>query len=223
MDIDGLGERLIEQLVAVDLVRTPVDLYRLSADTLVALERMGTKSADNLLSSIRNSKQTSLSRFLYALGIREVGEATANALAGHFGGLGPLMDASEKTLQDVNDVGPVVAARVRAFFDEKHNRDVIQGLIDAGVTWAESEPSRQASSGPLAGKVFVLTGTLSGMTRDQAKDRILQAGGSVSGSVSKKTDYVVFGAKAGSKLTKAQKLGIETIDESTLEKLLSDQ
>jgi DNA ligase (NAD+) len=223
MDIDGLGAKLIEQLVALGRVKTPVDIYRLTADELVALERMGPKSTENLLSSIAKSKRTTLSRFLYALGVREVGEATARALASHYGSLSRLTAADETSLQAVGDIGPVVASRVRAFFDEKHNRDVIQGLIDAGVAWPESPPKNVAVSGPLTGKSFVLTGTLTGMTRDQAKERIQAAGGSVTGSVSQKTNYVVFGAKAGSKLSKAQKLGIETIDEQGLEKLLNDQ
>ncbi|HSD68832.1 MAG TPA: NAD-dependent DNA ligase LigA [Woeseiaceae bacterium] len=223
MDIDGLGSKLIEQLVAVDRVRTPADLYHLTVDELMTLERMGQKSAEKLLASIERSKQTTLSRFLYALGIREVGEATASALAGHFGNLSELMSASEESLQAVSDVGPVVASRVYAFFSEKHNRDVIQGLVKAGVTWAERASRAAVAAGPLSGKVFVLTGTLPGMTRDEAKDRIQAAGGKVSGSVSAKTDFVVFGDKAGSKLTKAQKLGVRTVDQQELEKLLADQ
>ncbi|MCI0517591.1 MAG: NAD-dependent DNA ligase LigA [Woeseiaceae bacterium] len=223
MDIDGLGSKLIEQLVAVDRVRTPADLYHLTVDELMTLERMGQKSAEKLLASIERSKQTTLSRFLYALGIREVGEATASALAGHFGNLSELMSASEESLQAVSDVGPVVASRVYAFFSEKHNRDVIQSLIKAGVIWAERASKAAVADGPLTGKVFVLTGTLPGMTRDEAKDRIQAAGGKVSGSVSAKTDFVVFGDKAGSKLTKAQKLGVRTIDQQELEKLLADQ
>jgi DNA ligase (NAD+) len=223
MDIDGLGAKLIEQLVALGRVKTPVDIYRLTADELVALERMGPKSTENLLSSIAKSKRTTLSRFLYALGVREVGEATARALASHYGSLSRLTAADEASLQAVGDIGPVVASRVRAFFDENHNRDVIQGLIDVGVAWPESPPKNVAVSGPLTGKSFVLTGVLTGMTRDQAKERIQAAGGSVTGSVSQKTSYLVFGAKAGSKLSKAQKLGIETIDEHGLEKLLNDQ
>jgi len=223
MDIEGLGAKLIEQLVAIGRVKTPADLYRLSLEELVNLERMGQKSAQNLLNSIENSKETTLSRFLYSLGIRDVGEATAGALANHYGRLEALMEADEEGLQAVNDVGPVVASKVRAFFDEKHNRDVIRELLKAGITWPESKPAQGATDGPVAGKIFVLTGTLSGMTRDQAKDRIQAAGGTVTGSVSQNTDYVVFGDKAGSKLTKAQKLGVVTIDESQLEKLLTDQ
>lgn len=223
MDIDGLGSKLIEQLVAVDRVRTPADLYQLTAEELMNLERMGQKSAEKLLMSIEKSKQTTLPRFLYALGIREVGEATASALAGHFGNLTDLMSASEESLQAVTDVGPVVASRVHAFFGEKHNRDVIQSLIRAGVTWTERSPGALAADGPLAGKIFVLTGTLPGMTRDEARDRIEAAGGKVSSSVSPKTDFLVLGDKAGSKLTKARKLGVRTIDQQELEKLLVDQ
>ncbi len=223
MDIDGLGGKLIEQLVAVDRVKTPADLYHLSVDELVTLERMGQKSAEKLLKSIERSKATTFSRFLYALGVREVGEATASALASHFGNLDALVAADEEALQAVSDVGPVVAARVHAFFEEKHNKAVIRGLIDAGVTWVERESQAPVADGPLTGKVFVLTGTLAGMTRDEAKDLIQAAGGKVTGSVSQKTDFVVFGDKAGSKLTKAQKLGVKTVDEEGLKKLLADQ
>jgi len=223
MDIDGLGGKLIDQLVAVDRVRTPADLYRLSVEGLLTLERMGQKSAEKLLRSIERSRQTTFSRFLFALGVRDVGEATASALASHFGNLDALMSANEETLQTVTDVGPVVASRVHAFFNEKHNRDVIQGLRDAGMTWTERESATVSANGPLDGKVFVLTGTLAGMTRDEAKDRIQAAGGKVTGSVSQKTDYVVFGDKAGSKLSKAQKLGVTLIDEDGLKKLLIDQ
>ncbi len=223
MDIDGLGGKLIDQLVAVDRVRTPADLYHLSVKELLTLERMGQKSAEKLLMSIERSKQTTFSRFLFALGIRDVGEATASALANHFGNLDALMSANEDALQSVTDVGPVVASRVHAFFNEKHNRDVIQGLIDAGVIWNESKSAKDSPDAPLKGKVFVLTGTLAGMTREDARDRIQAAGGKVTGTVSRKTDYVVFGDKAGSKLTKAQKLGVTLIDEDALQKMLIDQ
>jgi len=223
LDIDGLGSKLIEQLVGLGRIGTPVDLYCLQKEQLVELERMGEKSADNLLKSIEKSKKTTLSRFLYGLGIREVGEATASSLAAYYGKLGAIMDASEEDLQEVPDVGPVVAARIRHFFDEAHNRDVIKRLIASGVTWDESEPISKPTDGHLAGKIFVLTGTLSGVSRGEAKDRILAAGGKVTGSVSKKTDYVVAGNKAGSKLTKARNLGIAILNEVELEKLLSDQ
>lgn len=222
MDIDGLGSKLIEQLVAIDRIKTPADLYGIHEDELSAMERMGEKSAQNLITSIDKSKETTLSRFLYGLGIREVGEATAASLAAHFGGLEAIMSASDSDLLAVADVGPVVASRIRAFFDEEHNRDVIQRLRESGVRWIETEPVATASDGPLVGKTFVLTGTLSTMTRDEAKDRIQQLGGKVSGSVSKKTDFVIFGEKAGSKLAKAQQLGVETLDEAALEALLEN-
>jgi DNA ligase (NAD+) len=222
MDIDGLGSKVIEQLVAIDRVKTPADLYQLEAGELAAMERMGEKSADNLIAAIERSKETSLARFLYGLGIREVGEATAAGLASHFGGLSAIMAANDEDLLSVPDVGPIVASRIRAFFDESHNREVIQRLQDAGVHWTETDPVAPRSDGPLTGKTFVLTGTLSSMTRDEAKVRIRQLGGKVTGSVSKKTDFVVFGEKAGSKLTKAQQLGVETLDESQLADLLSN-
>ncbi|MGI9287180.1 MAG: NAD-dependent DNA ligase LigA, partial [Pseudomonadales bacterium] len=222
LDVEGFGSKLIEQLVALDRLKTAADIFTLTRDELIALERMGEKSADNLLASIEKSKATTLPRFLYALGIREVGEATAVSLASHYGKLDSVVAASEEELQEVPDVGPVVASRISTFFAEKHNKDVVSRLIKAGLVWQESEPSKTASDGALAGKVFVLTGTLSGMTRDEAKERILALGGKVTGSVSKKTDFVAFGDKAGSKLTKAQNLGIATIDETELEKMLNE-
>jgi DNA ligase (NAD+) len=223
LDIDGFGGKLVEQLVTIDRLKTPADIYNLMREELVSLERMGEKSADNLLAAIAASKYTSLPRFLFALGIREVGEATAAQLASHFGNLAAIMAADEEGLKAVPDVGPVVAARIRAFFDEEHNRDVISRLIEAGVTWPEGEPVKPASDGALVGKVFVLTGTLTNMTRNEAKDRIQAAGGKVTGSVSAKTDFVVAGDKAGSKLTKAQTLGVTVLNEVELEKMLTDQ
>jgi len=223
LDIDGLGGKLIEQLVSVDRIKTPADLFGLSRDELVEMERMGEKSADNLLKSIETSKQTTLPRFLYALGIREVGEATAGSLASHYGKLKAIMAADEAALQAVPDVGPVVAARIHQFFGENHNREVIDRLIESGVSWPESEPVTIPADGPLAGKTFVLTGTLIGMTRNEAKDKIQAAGGKVTGSVSKKTDFLLAGDKAGSKLTKAQNLEVTVINEVQLEKLLYDQ
>jgi DNA ligase (NAD+) len=223
LDIDGLGGKLIEQLVSVDRIKTPADLFGLSRDELVEMERMGEKSADNLLKSIETSKQTTLPRFLYALGIREVGEATAGSLASHYGKLKAIMAADEAALQAVPDVGPVVAARITHFFGENHNREVIDRLIESGVSWPESEPVTIPADGPLAGKTFVLTGTLIGMTRNEAKDKIQAAGGKVTGSVSKKTDFLLAGDKAGSKLTKAQNLEVTVINEVQLEKLLYDQ
>lgn len=220
MDIDGLGAKLIEQLVSVDRIKTPAGIFELEKDELASLERMGEKSAQNLIDAIENSKDTTLARFLYSLGIREVGEATAASLAAHFGGLDAIMAAAEEDLLSVADVGPVVASRIRAFFDEAHNREVISRLKDAGVHWEESMPRAAPKDGPLAGKTFVLTGTLASMTRDEAKDRIQALGGKVTGSVSKKTDYVIFGEKAGSKLSKAQQLEVETLDETQFEALL---
>lgn len=224
LDIDGLGAKLIEQLVEIDRVKTPADIYGLTKDELVELDRMGEKSAENLLAAIEKSKATTLSRFLYGLGIREVGEATARSLASHYGKLKAITVADSEDLEQVPDVGPIVASRIRDFFAEKHNLEVIERLIGAGVTWNESEPSsKEAGSGVLAGKTVVLTGTLSNMTRDEARDRLQELGAKVTGSVSKNTDYVVYGDKAGSKLTKAQNLRIATIDEAGLEKLLLDQ
>lgn len=222
MDIDGLGTKIIEQLVNIGRIKTPADLYRLGKDELASLERMGEKSAQNLIDAIEQSKETTLARFLYSLGIREVGEATAAGVAAHFGGLDRIITATEEDLETVPDVGPVVASRIRAFFDEEHNREVIARLTKAGVHWKETEPSGAPKDGPLAGKVFVLTGTLPSMTRDEAKDRIQAQGGKVTGSVSKKTDFVIYGDKAGSKLKKAQDLDVETLDEEQFEALLRD-
>jgi DNA ligase (NAD+) len=221
MDIDGLGGRMIEQLVSVDRLQTPADIYSLAHDELASMERMGEKSAANLIAAIEKSKSTSLPRFLFALGIREVGEATAASLSSYFGKLEGLIKATEEELVAVEDVGPIVASRIRAFMDEPHNLAVIRQLQESGVAWQESEPQKSPDEGPLSGKTFVLTGTLQAMTRDEAKQRIQSQGGKVTGSVSKKTDFVVFGDKAGSKLAKAQNLGVETLDEAALEKLLS--
>lgn len=221
LDIDGLGAKLIEQLVAADRIKTPADLFGLAQEELAEMERMGEKSAKKLIESIESSKTTTLSRFLYALGIREVGEATAGSIASHYGKLEALMGADEAALQEVPDVGPVVASRIQAFFAETHNREVIQRLIDSGVAWHETDPLPISEEGKLAGKTFVLTGTLENMSRNDAKDLIQAAGAKVTGSVSKKTDFLVAGAKAGSKLTKAQNLGIAILNEAELGKLLS--
>jgi DNA ligase (NAD+) len=222
MDIEGLGSKLIEQLVAVDRIKTPADIFQLKKDELAEMERMGEKSAENLVNSIEESRSTTLERFLYALGIREVGEATASALASYFGKLDAIQRATEEELVEVPDVGPIVASRIRSFFDEGHNRDVIRALQDFGVHWNESEPQRSPSEGGLSGKTFVLTGTLTNMTRDEAKQKIQALGGKVTGSVSKKTNYVIYGDKAGSKLAKAQDLGVKTIDEAGLTVLLAE-
>ncbi|HVY22863.1 MAG TPA: NAD-dependent DNA ligase LigA [Steroidobacteraceae bacterium] len=221
MDIEGLGDRLVDQLVDGGVVKTLADLYHLDLEKLTALERMGEKSAQNLLDGLNNSKNATLARFIYALGIRHVGEATARDLAKHFGSLDAIMQASEETLLTVNDVGPVVAKSIHLFFKQAHNREVIQKLRDAGVHWQEhTGAANDTSPKPLAGKTLVLTGTLPTLTRDEAKDLIEAAGGKVSGSVSKKTDYVVAGEEAGSKLTKAQELGVRIIDEAGLKALL---
>jgi DNA ligase (NAD+) len=220
MDIDGLGAKVIEQLVAADRVTTPADLFSLDFDEVVALERMGEKSAKNLLAAIDTAKSTTMPRFLFALGIREVGEATASSLASYFGRFDALLDASEEELQQVPDVGPIVARRIVDFFAEEHNLEVIAALRERGVHWEEGDPAPIAADGPLDGKTFVLTGTLSAMTRDEAKAKIIALGGKVTGSVSGKTDYVVFGEKAGSKLAKAEKLGVETLDETAFAALI---
>lgn len=218
LDIDGLGEKLIDQLVEHNLVHSPADLYRLDAATLTGLERMGEKSAENLLAAIARSKDTTLARFLYALGIREVGEATAAALADYFGTLEAIMQADESTLQQVPDIGPKVAAQIRAFFDETHNREIVGQLREVGIHWPEARVEQVART--LEGKTFVLTGTLDTLNRDRAKARLQALGAKVSGSVSKKTDYLVAGANAGSKLAKADELGVTVIDEKQLLELL---
>ncbi len=223
LDIEGLGEKLVGQLVDAGIVRTPADLYRLDQATLAGLERMGEKSAGNLLAAIEKSKQTTLSRFIYALGIRNVGEATAKDLARHFGRLEPLLAADEAQLMRVPEVGPVVAASIRNFCAEAHNLDVIEQLLAAGVHWPDAQPVTVVDSallGKLAGKSFVLTGTLPSLTREAAKEMIEALGGRVAGSVSKKTDFVVAGADAGSKLERARQLGVAVIDEAQLLEIL---
>ncbi|MGB9428676.1 MAG: NAD-dependent DNA ligase LigA [Gammaproteobacteria bacterium] len=220
LDIEGLGEKLVDQLVDAGLIHTPADIFNLTVPKLAELERMGEKSAANLVQAIEHARRTTLARFLYALGIREVGEATAEALARHFGSLDRLMGANETALLQVPDVGPVVAAAIAAFLHEAHNRDVIAALRGTGVQWPEQVGVAQSETGRLNGKTFVLTGTLAGMTRDEARARILALGGKVSGSVSKKTDYLVAGAEAGSKLADARKLGIDVLDEPALQRLL---
>jgi len=219
MDIEGLGERLVEQLVEHDVVRTPADLYRLGLLALVQLERMAEKSAGNLLLAIERSRQTTLARFIYALGIRNVGEATAGARARHFGSLDRLLAADEAQLLQVPDVGPIVAQSIRQFLGEPHNREVIEQLRAAGVAWSEDEVPA-AALGAVAGRTFVLTGTLPSLSRDAARQMLEAAGGKVSAAVSKKTDFVVAGADAGSKLQRAQELGVPIIDETQMLALL---
>jgi DNA ligase (NAD+) len=219
MDIRGLGEKLITQLVDRELVKTVADIYSLNEDVLCGLERMARKSAQNLLAEIAASRQTQLWRFLYALGIRQVGETTAKSLAEHFGDLDPLMAADEAQLQNIPDVGPIVAESVQHFFAQSHNREVITALRTAGLHWEKVAPK---SSGYLAGRIFVLTGTLPQMSREEAKAAIEATGAKVSSSVSAKTDYVVLGADAGSKAEKAAKLGITVVDEAQLLELLKE-
>ena len=222
LDIEGLGAKLIEQLVNEDRVSDPSDLFQLRKEELSSRERMGDKSAENLVRAIDESKSTTLARFLYALGIREVGEATAASLASYFGSLPAVREASVDDLTKVPDVGPVVAKRVHSFFDEQHNLDVIERLQSLGVHWTDSEPMKIAEDGPLSGKTFVITGTLPTMTRDEAKSLIQKEGGKVTGSVSSKTDFLVAGEKAGSKLAKAQKLEVSVLDEDGLRKLIAN-
>lgn len=222
MDIEGLGSRLIEQLVDGDHVRSAADLYKLTQEELAGLERMAEKSAANLVEALEASKETTLPRFLFALGIRDVGEATAMALATHFGALEKLMEATIDEVQEVPDVGPIVAEHVHNFFREKHNRDVIAALRRSGVHWQDIERKSQADL-PLAGKIIVLTGTLESMERHQAQERIRALGGKASDSVSAKTDYVVAGASAGSKLQKAEKLGVTVLDEEQFLRLIGER
>ena len=219
MDIEGLGEKLVDQVVDAGIIRTLPDLYRLGLANLSALDRMGEKSAQNLLAGLAQSKATTLPRFLFALGIRHVGEATARDLARHFGTLDAVMNANVDQLLQVPDVGPVVAESVHTFFAQAHNREVVEQLRACGVHWPEGEPVAAASL-PLAGKTVVLTGTLPTLSRDEAKALLEAAGAKVAGSVSKKTHYVVAGAEAGSKLDKARELGVPVLDEDGLRSLL---
>ena len=221
VEVDGLGDKLVEQLVDANVIRTLPDLYKLGLTSLASLDRMADKSAKNLLVALEKSKQTTLPRFLFGLGIRHVGEATAKELARHFGQLDAIMGASEDDLLAVADVGPIVAKSLHTFFAQDHNREVVEQLRACGVTWEEGAPAAVAPK-PLSGKTFVITGTLPTLGRDEAKDRLEAAGAKVAGSVSKKTDYVVAGAEAGSKLVKAQELGIAVIDEAELLALLGE-
>jgi len=232
MDIEGLGESFVEALVDFDYVHTVADLYVLSLDDFLAMKRraderdgtvpetvkagkVATRWAENLIHAIAASQATTLERLLFALGIRDVGESTARTLARHFGALAPIMGADEATLCEVPDVGPVVARRIAGFFGEPHNLEVVEALRRAGVHWTQSAPQRSAQ-GPLAGQTVVLTGALAALGRDEAGDRLQSLGAKVSGSVSKKTSFVVAGEAAGSKLEKAQALGVEVWDEARL-------
>lgn len=220
MDIDGVGERLLEIVIEKQWVQTPADLYRLSIESLKDLDRMGEKSAANVVQAIAASKATTLARFLYALGIRDVGEATARTLAQTFGDLEPLMSATLEDLMAVDDVGPIVASHIRAFFEVQQNRVVIQELRDLGVHWPVRSVEAPTTGVDLSGQTWVLTGTLESMTRDEASDRLRALGAKVSGSVSAKTTVLVAGPGAGSKLSKAQDLGVTVMDESALMELL---
>jgi DNA ligase (NAD+) len=221
LDIEGLGERIVDQLVDGGVIKTLPDLYRLGVASLAELERMADKSAANLVAAIDMSKRTTLARFLFALGIRHVGETTAKDLARHFGRLDRIVEAGVEQLLEVDDVGPVVAQSIRTFFDQPQNREVVEQLRAAGVRWDEHEGQADAKPRPLAGKTFVLTGSLPTLEREDAKALIEAAGGKVSGSVSKKTHYVVAGEAAGSKLDKARELGVAVIDEAALRSLLN--
>ncbi len=220
MDIEGLGDKLVDQLVDGGLIRTLPELYMLGLAKLVALDRMADKSAAKLLTALDEARQTTLPRFIYALGIPQVGEATARDLALHFGTLDRILDSTAEQLLEVADVGPIVASSIRSFFDQPHNREVVEQLRAVGVSWPESDGNADRSPKPLAGKTLVLTGTLPTWSRDEARERIEALGGKVAGSVSKKTDYVVAGAEAGSKLDKAQALGLTVLDEAGLMALL---
>ncbi len=213
LDIEGLGDKLVDQLVDEGIVHTPADLYGLDEAGLLELERMGEKSARNLLAALEKSKDTTLPRFLFALGIRHVGEATARALAEHFADLDPLLAAGAGDIERVSDVGPIVAASIHRFFQEPHNREVIEQLRGRGVHWPRVDKRAPPADAPYARKTFVLTGTLESMTREAAQERILALGGKVTGSVSKKTDFVVAGADAGSKLARAEALGVRVLSE----------
>ncbi|WP_026431047.1 NAD-dependent DNA ligase LigA [Paracidovorax oryzae] len=219
MDIEGLGEKLVDQLVEGQVIRTLPDLYRLGLAALSSLDRMAEKSAQNVLAALEKSKHTTLPRFLFGLGIRHVGEATAKDLARHFGGLDAIIGATVEQLLEVNDVGPIVAEAIHTFFAQPHNGEVVEQLRACGVTWQEGPPAERTTL-PLAGKTFVLTGTLPTLSREDAKERLEAAGAKVAGSVSKKTHYVVAGEEAGSKLAKAQELGVPILDEAGMLALL---
>jgi DNA ligase (NAD+) len=224
LDIEGLGDKLVEQLVDAGTVKTLPDLFKLGITSLAALDRMGDKSAANLVAGLAKARATTLARFLYGLGIRHVGETTAKDLAKHFGQLDRVLDASVEQLLEVPDVGPIVAESIHTFFAQPHNREVVEQLRAAGLSWTEHAGSDAANAVPLplAGKTFVLTGTLPTLAREDAKAMIEAAGGKVAGSVSKRTHYIVAGAEAGSKLDKANELGVAVLDEEGLRTLLAE-
>ena len=219
MDIEGLGDKLVEQLVTSGLVNNVADVYNLTVEQLAKLDRMGVKSSENLIQALEQSKQTSLQRFLYALGIREVGEATARELANYFGSLTAIQQASIADLEVVPDIGPVVARHIHTFFSERHNKQVIRQLITAGVTWKDIKKTGRL---PLAGKIFVLTGTLASFTRDEAREQLQALGAKVTSSVSKNTDYLVCGEDPGSKLDKAQQHDVKVLGEDDFLALIKD-
>lgn len=214
MDIDGLGDKIVEQLVDTNLVQDAADLYSLTVEQLADLQRLALKSAQNLIDSLERSKTTTLERFLHALGIGQVGEATAQQLADHFGSLQAIISAPVDDLEKVPDIGPVVAASIHTFFNQPHNAAVIKKLRQAEVTWPEYSTARENKESPLSGKTFVLTGALSGMSRDEASRRLRDLGAKVAGSVSRKTDFVVAGSDPGSKAAKAEQLGVAIVGET---------
>ena len=225
LNVDGLGDKLVEQLVEREMISTVADLFSLTREQLCSLERMGPKSADNLLNALDNSRSTTLPRFIYGLGIREVGEATAQSLVSHYGELDSIMSATTEALQQVDDVGPVVAAHIEKFFRQEHNLEVIAELLDkengAGITWETGVAAQPAGEQPLAGETWVLTGSLQSMTRDEGKVILQRLGAKVTGSVSAKTSAVLAGEKAGSKLAKAEKLGVRVVTEDEFNELMS--
>jgi DNA ligase (NAD+) len=220
MDIEGLGDKLVEQMVESEMINSVKDLYHLQLAEISALERMAEKSAQNLLQSLETSKSTTLARFIYALGIREVGEATAESLANHFRHLEKLVEADLETLQQVEDVGPVVAANLVQFFNQDQNLEIVQGLVEQGISWPEINPPEATSELTLSGKTYVITGTLDGMTREQAAALLKLRGAKVSSSVSSKTSAVIAGESPGSKVTRAQALGVEVLDQGQFEALV---
>lgn len=219
MDIDGLGDKLVELMIDNSVIEHVDDLYQLTLDQVATLERMGPKSAQNLLNALEESKQTTLARFLYALGIREVGETTARNLANYYGNLANIMKATEQDLQNVPDIGNIVAANIVAFFKQRHNLDIIQKLCQLGITWPDVKPAKPAQK-VLQDLSFVITGTLSDMSRDDAKSALQNLGAKVSSSVSSKTSYVIVGDNPGSKASKAEQLGVRILDEKEFNQLL---
>ncbi|NNE63271.1 MAG: NAD-dependent DNA ligase LigA, partial [Gammaproteobacteria bacterium] len=222
MDIDGLGDKLVEQMVDLDMIHSPADLYHLEVSQVAGLERMAEKSAGNLLKALEKSRATTLAKFIYALGIREVGEATADALAAYFGSIEALQQADVESIQRVEDVGPVVAESVYHFFQQEENRSVIDDLIRQGIHWPDPIGQNEAETQTLLGHTYVITGTLEGLSRDQAAAKLKALGAKVSSSVSSKTTAVVAGEKPGSKVSKAESLGVEILDQAGFEALINE-